>query len=82
LDGFTLKIKDIGLCSLSSQGRTVTVKKLVGRTRAHAASWLPPECFRGEALSKSSDVYAFGILMWELYSGQVSSPWGASPTGC
>ena len=69
--GFVLKVKDIGMCHLSTAARAVTVKKLVGRSRMHAVSWLPPECFRGQPLGKQGDVYAFGILMWELYTGQV-----------
>jgi serine/threonine protein kinase len=47
------------------------MRKLAGRPRLQAVSWLSPECFRGDGLSKHSDVYAFGILMWELYTGQV-----------
>ena len=48
-----------------------TLRKLAGRARLQGVSWLAPECFRGEGLSKYSDVYAFGILMWELYTGEV-----------
>jgi serine/threonine protein kinase len=49
------------------------MRKLAGRPRLQAISWLAPECFRGDGLSKHSDVYAFGILMWELYTGQVGT---------
>jgi hypothetical protein len=52
-------------------GVQCVLRKLAGRPRLQAVSWLAPECFRGEGLSKFSDVYAFGILMWELYTGQV-----------
>lgn len=48
-----------------------TLRKLAGRARLQGVSWLAPECFRGEGLSKYSDVYAYGILMWELYTGEV-----------
>lgn len=30
-------------------------------------SFMPPELVRDAKLSKASDVYSFGILMWELY---------------
>jgi serine/threonine protein kinase len=53
-------------------GVQCTLRKLAGRPRLQAVSWLAPECFRGDGLSKYSDVYAFGILMWELYTGEVS----------
>eukprot|EP00877_Chromochloris_zofingiensis_P007103 jgi/Chrzof1/2646/Cz11g23210.t1 len=68
---FCVKLKDIGLCYGSVQNRILHVKKLAGRSRQHAVRWLPPECFRGDGLSKYTDVYAFGMLMWELYTGQV-----------
>ncbi|WIA14830.1 hypothetical protein OEZ85_001549 [Tetradesmus obliquus] len=71
-DSFSLKLKDIGLCTIGWSNRQVTMRKLAGRPRLQAVSWLAPECFRGDGLSKHSDVYAFGILMWELYTGQVA----------
>ncbi|KAF8056396.1 MAP3K12 [Scenedesmus sp. PABB004] len=70
--GFTCRLKDIGLCTHGWSHRQVAMRKLAGRPRPQAVSWLAPECFRGEGLSKYSDVYAYGILMWELYTGQVA----------
>eukprot|EP00879_Flechtneria_rotunda_P012391 GHRR01012939.1.p1 GENE.GHRR01012939.1~~GHRR01012939.1.p1 ORF type:complete len:450 (+),score=176.99 GHRR01012939.1:771-2120(+) len=70
--GFSLKLKDIGLCTVGWQHKQVSVRKLAGRPRLQAVSWLAPECFKGASLSKQTDVYAFGILMWELYTGQVA----------
>lgn len=75
---FCLKIKDIGMCQASVVNRTLTVRKLVQRSRLHAAACLPPEAFRGEPLSKAGDAYAFGLLMWELYTGQVGGSLGVS----
>lgn len=39
--------------------------------RFGALSHAAPELIRGEALSKASDVYSVGVLLWELLSGQV-----------
>ena len=51
----------------------VVVRKLAYRPRLQGVGWLAPECFRGDGLSKHTDVYAFGILMWELYTSKVGS---------
>lgn len=36
-----------------------------------ALSHAAPELIRGEELSKASDVYSVGVLLWELVTGQV-----------
>lgn len=73
LSSITVKAKDVGLCMTHAYGgRQVTVKKLVGRPRPNGVFYLAPEVFRGEGLSRGSDIYAFGLLMWELYTGQVA----------
>jgi serine/threonine protein kinase len=36
-----------------------------------ALSHAAPELIRGDALSKASDVYSVGVLLWELVTGQV-----------
>ncbi len=43
---------------------------MIGRPRPQSAPYLAPEVFRGEPFSRATDVYAFGLLMWELYCGQ------------
>ena len=32
---------------------------------------MPPELLMEGKLTKSADVYAFGVLLWEMYTGQV-----------
>jgi serine/threonine protein kinase len=36
-----------------------------------ALSHAAPELIRGDDLSKASDVYSVGVLLWELVTGQV-----------
>lgn len=41
--------------------------------------WLPPEVLSGESHGASTDVYAYGIVLWELLSWDIpwkeESPW-------
>jgi serine/threonine protein kinase len=42
-----------------------------GQPRFGALSHAAPELIRGQELSKASDVYSVGVLLWELVTGQV-----------
>lgn len=45
--------------------------------RFGALSHAAPELIQGQELSKQSDVYSIGVLLWELLTGQVSRGlWG------
>jgi serine/threonine protein kinase len=33
--------------------------------------WMAPEVLRGEHYSEKADVYSFGVLIWEMVTGQV-----------
>ena len=49
-----------------------TVTKLVGRPRPSLLPYLPPEVLRQRQKPKrSADTFAFGVLMWECYTGAV-----------
>jgi len=54
-----------------------------GQASSHAAMnprWLAPEILDGTPASFASDVYAFGVCMWELLTWKIpygiSNPWG------
>ena len=36
---------------------------------AYTHRWMAPESIRTRRFSHKSDVYAFGILLWEIWSG-------------
>ena len=55
------QIGDLGLCILKSESSDI--KDIVG-----VMPYIAPELFVGDAYSQKSDIYAFGILMWEISS--------------
>uniref|UniRef100_H2LQR0 Mitogen-activated protein kinase kinase kinase n=1 Tax=Oryzias latipes TaxID=8090 RepID=H2LQR0_ORYLA len=63
LSGKTLKITDFGLAREWHQ----TTKMSAAGTYA----WMAPEVIKLSLFSKSSDVWSFGVLLWELLTGEV-----------
>uniref|UniRef100_A0A4W5JKA0 Mitogen-activated protein kinase kinase kinase n=1 Tax=Hucho hucho TaxID=62062 RepID=A0A4W5JKA0_9TELE len=63
LSGRTLKITDFGLAREWHQ----TTKMSAAGTYA----WMAPEVIKLSLFSKSSDVWSFGVLLWELLTGEV-----------
>ena len=70
-----VKLKDIALCTLSHAHGKVSVHKVAGRPRPALLPYLAPEVLLGHRPRRSADAYAFGILMWELYTGEAWSGW-------
>ncbi|GAX78093.1 hypothetical protein CEUSTIGMA_g5535.t1 [Chlamydomonas eustigma] len=64
--GFTAKISDFGL-SLHIGAQATHVSKVFQGTMTHMA----PEILSRGHQSKASDVYAFGVTLWELYTSGV-----------
>uniref|UniRef100_A0AAG5CZQ2 mitogen-activated protein kinase kinase kinase n=1 Tax=Anopheles atroparvus TaxID=41427 RepID=A0AAG5CZQ2_ANOAO len=59
----TLKITDFGLA-----------REAYRTTRMSAAgtfAWMPPEVIKSGTYSKASDVWSYGVLLWELLTGEV-----------
>lgn len=68
--GFIAKVADFGLASkLPDEGSAAHESGMFQGTLSHMA----PEMMTEGRASKASDVYAFGILLWELYTGD--RPW-------
>ncbi|XP_015249231.1 PREDICTED: mitogen-activated protein kinase kinase kinase 10 [Cyprinodon variegatus] len=63
LHGKVLKITDFGLAREWHQ----TTKMSAAGTYA----WMAPEVIKHSMFSKSSDVWSFGVLLWELLTGEV-----------
>ncbi|GAX77392.1 hypothetical protein CEUSTIGMA_g4838.t1 [Chlamydomonas eustigma] len=63
--GFTAKISDFGL-SFKLNKDEASVQGVHHGTITHQA----PEIIKDGIQSKAGDVYAFGIVLWELYTGE------------
>lgn len=63
----TAKICDFGLCGLKS----TSVSHITGMIGT--AAWTAPEVLNEEPMRTDADVYGFGVILWELATGQV--PW-------
>ena len=57
------QIGDLGLSVLQSEAGDI--KEIMG-----VMPYVAPELFNGGAYSQASDVYAFGIIMWEISSSE------------
>ncbi|XP_076683959.1 uncharacterized protein LOC143376992 [Andrena cerasifolii] len=58
----TLKISDFGL----SRNGIYVIKNSKGKTRHLPIRWMSPEALRDRAFSAKSDVWSFGVVLWEI----------------
>ncbi|GLC33198.1 hypothetical protein PLESTM_000035000 [Pleodorina starrii] len=69
--GFTAKLADFGYAALLRDSSPDGHRSVVTDEACGTVTHMAPESFvEGEPVDSSADVYAFGILMWELISGK------------
>jgi len=70
-----VKLVDFGVASLLSDPHAAPVESAAAGPTALTPGYAPPEQVRGEPLSAAADVYALGVLLHILVTGQ--HPFGA-----
>eukprot|EP00005_Dracoamoeba_jomungandri_P008127 CAMPEP_0174272386 /NCGR_PEP_ID=MMETSP0439-20130205/51061_1 /TAXON_ID=0 /ORGANISM="Stereomyxa ramosa, Strain Chinc5" /LENGTH=250 /DNA_ID=CAMNT_0015362911 /DNA_START=1 /DNA_END=753 /DNA_ORIENTATION=+ len=61
LEDFTPKVCDFGISQFVVSEKTRSSLTTVG-----SPPWVPPEVIRGESFGPAVDIYAFGMIMWEI----------------
>eukprot|EP00798_Chlamydomonas_sp_ICE-L_P013679 gene13679-19567_t len=72
--GFHIKIADFGLARIMDIMHGSRIQTKTYGTITH----MPPETLLDGIISKSVDVYSFGVLLWQMYKGQ--RPYASAPT--
>jgi tetratricopeptide (TPR) repeat protein/predicted Ser/Thr protein kinase len=72
----TPKLLDFGIAKLLEPGAAQEAQTRIG-LRAFSLDGASPEQIRGEPMTVTSDVYALGVLLYQLIAGQ--PPYGAAP---
>lgn len=52
-----------------------------GRMRCGTPGYVAPEVYRFEGADVRSDIYGFGIVLWQMAAGSHVPPWAALPRG-
>ncbi|XP_075097161.1 uncharacterized protein LOC107793547 isoform X1 [Nicotiana tabacum] len=64
---WTVKVGDFGLSRLKHETYLAT------KTGKGTPQWMAPEVLRSEHSDEKSDIYSFGVILWELATGKI--PW-------
>ncbi len=59
------RVLDFGVAKAAGRVQTTKEGQIKGKL-----SYMPPEQLRGAAVSRQTDIYAAGVMLWELVTGQ------------
>lgn len=65
-ENWNVKLCDFGLSRIKN-----TKKNKKNNIRVGTPHWMAPEILKGEKYECESDVYSFGIILWELLAEQI-----------
>jgi serine/threonine protein kinase len=68
-----VQIGDLGLSQMMPSTHISGTQSLT------SPRWMAPEVLRGSAYNTASDVFSFGVILWELTTLQVTSSSHPSP---
>jgi tetratricopeptide (TPR) repeat protein len=81
--GVFIKISDFGLAASIEksqlafgqlQGMALTGFRLQGKTMCGTLGYIAPEIFAGAGANPLSDIYSFGVVLWQLCCGSTRPP--------
>jgi serine/threonine protein kinase len=64
-DDWTVKICDFGLARYKEKFQKDNHGKI------GTPHWMAPEILRGEKYEEAADVYSFGVILWEMMTGEI-----------
>jgi serine/threonine protein kinase len=64
-DDGTLRLTDFGIARLGSKDRVTDTDAIIG-----TIDYLPPEAFDGSGIDTRADIWAFGVILFEMLTGQ------------
>jgi len=65
-ENMKIKVSDFGLSRLRN---IFSIKENKGRIGT--SHWMPPEIMRAEKYEESSDIFSYGMIVWEMMSGEI-----------
>jgi len=64
-ENWNIKLADFGLSRIRKD------QKMERKSRVGTPNWMAPEVIRGEKYTDKSDVYGFGMCLWELVTKKI-----------
>jgi serine/threonine protein kinase/tetratricopeptide (TPR) repeat protein len=61
----TLRLTDFGIARLGSKDRVTETDAIIG-----TIDYLPPEAFDGSGIDTRADIWAFGVILFEMLAGE------------